>query len=86
MADTPPIHAASSGYTPRFNGWNSIMKPLQIIGCGPGALDYLTWGGLQAALRCDCLLGPLHLLKIFKEYNGPRITSLARAVDAVAQI
>lgn len=63
-----------------------MLKPLQIIGCGPGGRSFLTLGGLDAALACDCLLGAPHLLELFPEFTGPRMHCAPHSQDAIAQI
>lgn len=62
------------------------MKPLQIIGCGPGSRSTLTLGGLEAALACDCLLGAPHLLALFPEFAGPQHNCPAHSHEAIEQI
>lgn len=62
------------------------MKPLQIIGCGPGSRSTLTLGGLEATLACDCLLGAPHLLALFPEFTGPRHNCPAHSREAIEQI
>lgn len=62
------------------------MKPLQIIGCGPGSRDFLTLGALKTASTCDCLLGAAHLLRLFDDYSGPKVIAFPHSRDAIAQV
>jgi precorrin-6y C5,15-methyltransferase (decarboxylating) CbiE subunit len=50
------------------------MKPfITIVGCGPGALDYLTPAAQQAIADADVLAGALRLLETFAPASAERI-------------
>jgi precorrin-6y C5,15-methyltransferase (decarboxylating) CbiE subunit len=41
------------------------IKQLMIIGCGPGAVDYMTEAGRKGIAQADVLAGSAHLLKLY---------------------
>jgi len=50
-----------------------IMKWLVIVGCGPGAGDYLTAAARKAVAEAEVLVGASHLLALFPEVGSRRI-------------
>lgn len=42
-----------------------MNKQLMIIGCGPGAVDYMTEAGRKGIAQADVLAGSAHLLKLY---------------------
>jgi precorrin-6y C5,15-methyltransferase (decarboxylating) CbiE subunit len=51
------------------------MRPkITIIGCGPGAEEYLTAEAVQAAARADVLIGATKLLGLFPNNEAKRIS------------
>jgi cobalt-precorrin-7 (C5)-methyltransferase len=63
-----------------------LQKSLQIIGCGPGGIEFMTVGGRHAALSCDCLIGASHLLDLFIEFERPKYACAAHSKEALSQI
>jgi len=49
------------------------MKPLVIVGCGPGDGDYLTAVARKAVEGAEVLVGADHLLALFSEVGSRRI-------------
>jgi len=62
------------------------MKPLQIIGCGPGGRATLTLGAIDVANKCKCLMGAPHLLNLFPQYSGSRLECSSRTEETVKLI
>ncbi len=50
-----------------------IEKPITIIGCGPGATEYLTEAGRMAARKADCRIGSKKLLRLFADCGGEQV-------------
>ena len=42
-----------------------MSKKLMIVGCGPGAVDYMTEAGRKRIAQADVLAGSAHLLKLY---------------------
>jgi precorrin-6y C5,15-methyltransferase (decarboxylating) CbiE subunit len=42
-----------------------MSKQLMIIGCGPGAVEYMTQAGRKGIEQADVLAGSVHLLKLY---------------------
>ena len=42
-----------------------MSKKLMIVGCGPGAVDYMTEAGRKGIAQADVLAGSAHLLKLY---------------------
>ena len=42
-----------------------MSKKLMIVGCGPGAVDYMTEAGRKGIAQADALAGSAHLLKLY---------------------
>ena len=49
------------------------MKPIVIVGCGPGNADYLTVAALNAVEDAEVLVGADHLLTLFPAVGSRRI-------------
>lgn len=49
------------------------MKPIIIVGCGPGAADYLTAAARKAVEGAEILVGADHLLALFPAVGSRRI-------------
>jgi len=49
------------------------MKPIVIVGCGPGNADYLTVAALKAVEDAEVLVGADHLLTLFPAVGSRRI-------------
>lgn len=61
------------------------MKTLEIIGCGPGAREYLTLAALDAARGCEVLMGSSRLLELFSE-PVEKVVLSATGSEAIAAI
>jgi cobalt-precorrin-7 (C5)-methyltransferase len=48
-------------------------KPILIVGCGPGAPDFLTPAGRKAIEGAEVLVGASHLLDLFPKHPAERI-------------
>lgn len=63
------------------------MKPITIVGCGPGALEYVTPAALRAIEQAEVLVGARRLLESFADRAAQRIVvgaNVAKALDEVA--
>jgi len=60
--------------------------PIVIVGCGPGAPEYLTDAGRRAAAETDVLLGSGRLLDMFPEHAGPKVAVGCRVETVLDQI
>lgn len=64
-------------------------KWITIIGCGPGAPDYITPAARQACLAAKVALGSARTLALFPEFCGERIimsSNVQEALDAAEKI
>jgi len=64
------------------------MKPITIVGCGPGALEYVTPAALRAIEQAEVLVGARRLLESFLEIAAKRIVvgaDVPKALDAMAE-
>jgi cobalt-precorrin-7 (C5)-methyltransferase len=62
-------------------------KKIIIVGCGPGATDYITPAALAAAARADVLIVSRRLKDLFPEIGAERIdsgTDVAGILDSIA--
>ncbi len=50
-----------------------IIKTITIVGCGPGAAEYLTAIAVQKAETADVLVGAKRLLELFRNKKAERI-------------
>jgi len=50
-----------------------MTKKVTVIGCGPGAPEYMTQAGLQAIAEADVYCGATHLLKLYAPEGKTRI-------------
>jgi len=62
------------------------IKPITIIGCGPGSDGYLSGEALAAAARSDCLLGSKRLLALFQENGIDRVALNADVEKTIDEI
>ena len=62
------------------------IKPITIIGCGPGGVGYLSGEALNAAARSDCLIGSKRLLALFQENGVERVTVNAEVKKTIDEI
>lgn len=62
------------------------VKPITIIGCGPGSSGYLSGEALTAAARADCLIGSERLLALFQENGIERISVNAEVQKTIDEI
>ena len=62
------------------------IKPITIIGCGPGSSGYLSGAALTAVARADCLIGSERLLDLFKENAATRISVNAEVQKTIDEI
>lgn len=53
---------------------------ITIIGCGPGAADYVTPAAEAAVNQADVVIGPERLLNLFSQAHGERV-AVSGAVD-----
>ena len=63
------------------------IKPITIVGCGPGALEYVTPAALRAIENAEVLVGARRLLESFPGVEAQRIVvggDVQGALDAVA--
>lgn len=63
------------------------IKPITIIGCGPGDSGYLSGAALTAVAKADCLIGSERLLALFQENGVKRIAvgaDVEKALEAIA--
>ncbi len=59
------------------------MKPITIVGCGPGALDYVTPAALREIERAEVLVGARRLLESFPHVAAERIVVGANVPEAL---
>lgn len=62
------------------------MKPLQIIGCGPGGMEFLSQGAIATARLCSVLTGAPHLLNLFSDFTGEKLACPSHSRDAITLI
>jgi precorrin-6y C5,15-methyltransferase (decarboxylating) CbiE subunit len=63
------------------------MKPITIVGCGPGALEYVTPAALREIEQAKVLVGAKRLLEMFPHVAADRIVvgaNVQQALDALA--
>lgn len=60
------------------------MKQLSIIGCGPGAPEYMTVAALKAVAGAEAYAGSAHLLKQYASAGKPQI-QLASDIEGALQ-
>jgi precorrin-6y C5,15-methyltransferase (decarboxylating) CbiE subunit len=63
-----------------------MSKQLMIIGCGPGAVEYMTEAGRKGIALADVLAGSAHLLKLYAPEGKPRLpiaSDIEGALEAV---
>ncbi|MCX6966848.1 MAG: precorrin-6y C5,15-methyltransferase (decarboxylating) subunit CbiE [Verrucomicrobia bacterium] len=60
------------------------IKPITIVGCGPGALEYVTPAALRAIHEAEVLVGARRLLESFPEVAALRILVGADVPQALA--
>lgn len=61
-------------------------KPITIIGCGPGALEYLSAAAVESAMCARVLIGAAHLLTLFPQSKAKKIAIGAHVKPALAEI
>jgi cobalt-precorrin-7 (C5)-methyltransferase len=61
-----------------------MTKKITVIGCGPGAPEYMTRAGLQAIANADVFCGATHLLKLYAPEGKPRIPVASDIEGALA--
>ncbi len=49
------------------------LKTIEIVGCGPGAAEYLTGAARKAVLGADLLAGSRRLVELFPDYRGEKL-------------
>ncbi|MFQ5432127.1 MAG: precorrin-6y C5,15-methyltransferase (decarboxylating) subunit CbiE [Nitrospinota bacterium] len=62
------------------------IKPITIIGCGPGSDGYLSGEARTAAAGSDCLIGSKRLLSLFQENGMERVTVNANVQKTIDEI
>lgn len=62
------------------------MKPIQIIGCGPGGIEFLSLGAIEIARQCAILTGSPHLLNLFSDFCGEKLPCPSHSHDAIALV
>lgn len=62
------------------------MKPITIVGCGPGAARYLTEAAREAVAQADVLVGAPRLLDLFPESAAHRIAMRASVEQVLDHI
>ena len=63
------------------------IKPITIVGCGPGALEYVTPAALREISHAQVLVGAKRLLETFPDVAAERIVvgaNVEQALDALA--
>ena len=63
-----------------------MSKQLMIIGCGPGAVEYMTEAGRKGIALADVLAGSAHLLKLYAPEGKMRLpiaSDIEGALEAV---
>jgi precorrin-6y C5,15-methyltransferase (decarboxylating) CbiE subunit len=48
-------------------------KMIEIVGCGPGAAEYLTGAAREAVSGADLLAGSRRLMELFPDYRGEKL-------------
>jgi len=64
-----------------------MTKKLTVIGCGPGAPEYMTQAGLHAIAEADVYCGANHLLKLYApegKMRFPVSSDIEGALEAIA--
>lgn len=61
-----------------------MSKQLMIIGCGPGAVDYMTEAGRKGIAQADVLAGSAHLLKLYAT-EGKSQLPIASDIDGALE-
>lgn len=61
-----------------------MSKKLMIIGCGPGAVDYMTEAGRKGIAQADALAGSAHLLKLYTT-DGKAQLPIASDIDGALE-
>ena len=64
------------------------IKPITIVGCGPGALEYVTPAALREIARAQVLVGAKRLLDTFPDIVADRIVigaNIQQALDSLAE-
>jgi len=64
-----------------------MTKKITIVGCGPGAPDYMTEAGLKAIASADAYAGVTQLLKRYASEGKPQIplaSDIEEALQAIA--
>ncbi len=61
-------------------------KQIVIVGCGPGAPDYMTPAASRAAMAADVLVGAARLLELFPESKAERIPLTSGLEQVLDQI
>ena len=64
------------------------IKPITIVGCGPGSLDHLTPAALREIEQAQVLVGARRLLETFPQVEAVRIVvgaDVQQALDALAE-
>ena len=49
------------------------FKTIEIVGCGPGAAEYLTGAARAAVLGAELLAGSRRLVELFPDYRGQKL-------------
>lgn len=62
------------------------IKPIVIVGCGPGSPEYLTAAAIRAVQEAEVLVGARRLLDLFPEHPGERIVMAAHTDKVLAAI
>lgn len=62
------------------------MKPIDIVGCGPGGSDYLTTVAQQAVKKAEVLVGAEHLLALFPDSEAEKIAVRGTMSDVLDQL
>ncbi|WP_321393272.1 precorrin-6y C5,15-methyltransferase (decarboxylating) subunit CbiE [uncultured Desulfuromusa sp.] len=63
------------------------MNPVEIIGCGPGHRDYLSFAACAAVEKAEVLVGSPHLLQLFPDLHCQRFPvrgSMTRVLDEIS--
>jgi len=64
----------------------TTKKPLVIVGCGPGAADYMTEAGRNALAEAEAWAGAPHLLNLYAPEGRARIPIASDIEGALAAI
>ena len=62
------------------------IKPIAIVGCGPGGSGYLSGEALSAVSSADCIIGSERLLELFRENGTERISVNAEVEKTIDEI